>query len=77
MTRLRGWAPRGQRLVDKVVTPIRRKKRLIIEVSALTLARPKGDRGQKLGHFRFDRLGQKRPRAIAQNLGQPVGQIPG
>ena len=29
-------------------------------------------RGQKLGHFRFDRLGQKRPRAIAQNLAQPV-----
>ena len=36
-----------------------------------------GGRGQKLGYFRFDRLGQKRPRAIAQNLGQPVGQIPG
>ena len=35
-----------------------------------------GGRGQKLGHFRFDRLGQKRPRAIAQNLGQPVGQNP-
>ena len=33
-----------------------------------------GGRGQKLGHFRFDRLGQKRPRPIAQNLGQPVGQ---
>jgi hypothetical protein len=35
-----------------------------------------GCRGQKLGHFRFDRLGQERPRAIAQNLGQPVGQNP-
>jgi hypothetical protein len=35
-----------------------------------------GARGQKLGHFRFDRLGQKRPRAIAQNLAQPVGQNP-
>ena len=35
-----------------------------------------GGRGQKLGHFRFDRLGQKRPRAIAQNLAQPVGQNP-
>ena len=33
-----------------------------------------GGRGQKLGHFRFDRLRQKRPRAIAQNLGQPVAQ---
>ena len=31
---------------------------------------------QKLGHFRFDRLGQKCPRAIAQNLAQPVGQNP-
>jgi hypothetical protein len=35
-----------------------------------------GGRGQKLGYFRFDRLGQKRPRAIAQNLAQPVGQNP-
>ena len=35
-----------------------------------------GGRSQKLGHFRFDRLGQKRPCAIAQNLGQPVGQNP-
>ena len=33
-----------------------------------------GRRGQKLGHFRLNRLNQKRPRAIAQNLGQPVGQ---
>ena len=35
-----------------------------------------GGRGQKLGHFRFDRLGQKGPSAIPQNLGQPVGQNP-
>jgi hypothetical protein len=31
-------------------------------------------RGQELEHFRFDHLGQKRPRAIAQNLSEPVGQ---
>jgi hypothetical protein len=35
-----------------------------------------GGRGEKLGHFQFDRLGQKCPRAIAQNLGQPVSQNP-
>ena len=31
-----------------------------------------GGRGPKLGHFRFDRRGQKRPCAIPQNIGQPV-----
>src|ERR1700736_2978479 len=35
-----------------------------------------GGRGQKLGHFRFDRLGQKGARPIAQDFSQPIGQSP-
>src|ERR1700688_585817 len=35
-----------------------------------------GGRGQKLGHFRFDRLGQKGARPIAQDFRQPIGQSP-
>src|SRR5260370_23821242 len=35
-----------------------------------------GGRGQKLGHFRFDRLGQKGARPIAQDFSQPISQSP-
>src|SRR5260370_33302125 len=33
-----------------------------------------GGRGQKLGHFRFDRLGQEGARPIAQDFRQPIDQ---
>jgi hypothetical protein len=44
-------------------------------LSAVSKA-PVGMRGEKVGHLGFDSLGKQRSRAVAQNLGQSIGEHP-